>query len=175
MRADLQPAIVSHGADTGVLESFTWDGLRDYCGLLTVPSAVQLWSNLEVDRVRHYMSTTLETAERSLLDRWWSDVDAAPSHCHQSIKSKCGMTLVALPAERMFNAAAPAQGGWSSDHASAVQDALYWRFKVEVPVKCVDGHLYCRISAHIYNCAGDYEVLARAVEEMASDEYTIDV
>ena len=40
---------------------------------------------------------------------------------------------------------------------------------MQVPVKCVDGKLYVRISAHIYNEMKDYERLAEAVLEQKKE------
>ena len=43
-----------------------------------------------------------------------------------------------------------------------VQDWLHSERRIEVPVKCVQGNLYVRISAHVYNEISDYETLADA-------------
>lgn len=48
------------------------------------------------------------------------------------------------------------------DMYSGMQDALY-NGGIEVPIKCLHGQLYCRISAHVYNVMGDFEALAVAV------------
>lgn len=45
----------------------------------------------------------------------------------------------------------------------APQDLLHHHHAVECPVKCVQGVLYVRVSAHVYNTRRDYEVLAQAV------------
>ena len=34
---------------------------------------------------------------------------------------------------------------------------------IEVPVKCLDGKLYVRLSCHVYNSIGDFEALAAAL------------
>ena len=59
MAGRLRPAIVSHGyiagegstssryaAEGKLLSSYAWDGCRDYAALLTVPTAISLWSRL---------------------------------------------------------------------------------------------------------------------------------
>lgn len=48
------------------------------------------------------------------------------------------------------------------------QDRLHFEHRVEVPVKCVGGVLYVRISAHVYNTRPDYERLAAAALALAA-------
>jgi hypothetical protein len=47
---------------------------------------------------------------------------------------------------------------------------LYHQYKIECPVKCIQGTLYVRISAFIYNCTDDYQALASAVLTLAARE-----
>lgn len=51
-----------------------------------------------------------------------------------------------------------------------LQDMLHYNHHVEVPVKCVQGQLYVRISAHVYNVLEDYHRLAEAVDTTASTQ-----
>lgn len=53
---------------------------------------------------------------------------------------------------------------------SCLQDMLYHQYKIECPVKCIQGTLYVRISAFIYNCTDDYQALASAVLTLAARE-----
>ena len=48
------------------------------------------------------------------------------------------------------------------------QDFLHFEHRIEVPVKCVHGSLYVRISCHIYNQLADYEKLAAAVQAISA-------
>ena len=54
--------------------------------------------------------------------------------------------------------------------AEIIQNTLYHRFNIEVPIKAIDGHLYVRISAHIYNELGEYEELADAVSKLTQEQ-----
>ncbi|XP_032877879.1 L-cysteine desulfhydrase-like [Amblyraja radiata] len=54
------------------------------------------------------------------------------------------------------------------EHAETIQNALYSRYNIEVPVKALAGSLYVRVSVHIYNELEQYQKLADAVEEMMS-------
>ncbi len=42
--------------------------------------------------------------------------------------------------------------------------------RCQVPVKCIQGQLYVRISAHIYNVRADFERLAEAVLELVHQQ-----
>ena len=68
------------------------------------------------------------------------------------------MTLVRLPDSLSGNDEVK-----SSIQAKAVQDFLYSNH-IEVPIKCIDGRLYVRISCHVYNNTEDYEKLANILK-----------
>lgn len=50
--------------------------------------------------------------------------------------------------------------------ADDIQDLLHYDYGIEVPVKPINGRLYVRISAHVYNHMDDFHVLADAVCRM---------
>lgn len=49
------------------------------------------------------------------------------------------------------------------EDAEKIQNRLFHEYRIEVPVKAVQGVLYIRISVHIYNELSDYKTLADAV------------
>ena len=65
------------------------------------------------------------------------------------------MALVALPA--------PQADSYTSTSAKVLQDWLHKECKIECPIKCVEGELFARISAHAYNELDEYDILADAV------------
>lgn len=46
------------------------------------------------------------------------------------------------------------------------KETLHHEYRIEVPIKCLEGRLYCRVSGHIYNDVQDYERLATVVASM---------
>lgn len=48
------------------------------------------------------------------------------------------------------------------------QDTLHYHYNIEVPIKAVNGALYVRISAHLYNILEDYEHLGQT---LMSDDF----
>jgi hypothetical protein len=51
-----------------------------------------------------------------------------------------------------------------------IQDLLHSVHHIEAPIKCIQGTLFVRISAHIYNTAADYDALAAAVLEVVAQQ-----
>ena len=47
-----------------------------------------------------------------------------------------------------------------------LQDMLHYQYHIEVPVKCIQGGLYVRISGHVYNELADYQKLADSVLDL---------
>lgn len=47
-----------------------------------------------------------------------------------------------------------------------MQEYLHHEHKVEVPIKCLEGRLYTRISAHIYNDIDDYAKFAADIKKL---------
>ena len=50
----------------------------------------------------------------------------------------------------------------TSEDAKQIQDYLFQKH-VEVPVKCIEGKLYVRVSCHAYNKQSDFEALGRSI------------
>lgn len=57
----------------------------------------------------------------------------------------------------------------SAQLAGQVHAALRQRYRIEVPVACVRGRLWCRVSAQVYNELGEYQQLADAVKALAAE------
>ena len=153
------PAVISHGIGQGFQSRFLWDGCRDYAAALSVPAVLDYWEQKETMifdsnavPVRTKINYKLREAAQLLSRSWHSNQDwesslLAPWALHSPM-----MALVRLPD--------PLQSSPStSEQAKAVQDYLYDNF-IEVPIKCVRGVLYVRISCHVYNEMHEYQRLA---------------
>ena len=110
---------------------------------------------------------------RLLLSHWHPGVcsdsgDGDDAACIKEYPAEAGLTLVPLgmhaPMMALVRLPDNISGGKgsrkTSTDAKEVQDYLYSN-KVEVPIKCVCGILYARVSCHIYNTADEFERLAR--------------
>ena len=180
-----QPAIVSHGVDDGFFSRFIWDGCRDYAAQLSLPPIADYWNKLGVGNVRAEMERNLLEGVRILISHWHPGVCAdrgvdADASCVLKHSSEAGLTLVPMgihaPMMALVRLPLSISGGSAgcletqsltcdpknSTDAKKIQDFLYSQ-KVEVPVKCVRGVLFVRVSCHLYNSAQEFETLANAI------------
>ncbi|KAL3905479.1 MAG: hypothetical protein SGILL_009662 [Bacillariaceae sp.] len=150
------PAVISHGVGQGFQSRFLWDGCRDYAAALSVPAVLDFWETIQDPiQTRKDIQDKLWEAVLLLSGRWHNaktekEVEAtllAPRAVHSPM-----MMLLKLPESVQSSSA-------TSDDAKAIQDFLHDHF-VEVPIKCVRGILYVRLSCHVYNELHEYERLA---------------
>ncbi|XP_059153483.1 uncharacterized protein LOC131939285 [Physella acuta] len=158
LQGQVRPAVVSHGFGSGFSSEFVWAGLHDYSSMLSLHTVLDFWQTFQPSHIREYMYKTAQDGAQILVKSWKSQL-AAPSSMFGS------MVLVQLPScvHSMFPVI---------DYSAAerVQNMLYHDFNVEVPIKSVQGSLYVRISAHVYNEASDYEKLAKAMLLLSQDK-----
>ncbi|KAL6061598.1 putative L-cysteine desulfhydrase 1 isoform X2 [Balamuthia mandrillaris] len=156
------PLSLSHGFGEGFTSNFIWDGCRDYSAALVIPLLIKFWKAVDEEKAQHYMRDLITSATALLQDRWQtSDNVIAPSSMFGT------MALVGLP-ENLLQTVEGSSSASTSTDAKTIQDKLHYEHKIEVPVKCVQGKLYVRISAHIYNELEDYQRLADAISEIAA-------
>ncbi|GLD99747.1 hypothetical protein PINS_up008475 [Pythium insidiosum] len=153
----IAPRVVSHGFFDGLQSAFMWQGLQDYSAWLALPQCIAFWEHQGVERCREYMHALAQRAAEHLRAAW--DVPAP----EPALVGGHAMQLVALPSRRIFGVEVNLHAANSSADAKHIQDTLHAEHAIEVPVKCIEGRLYVRISAHIYNELADYDRLARAV------------
>jgi selenocysteine lyase/cysteine desulfurase len=140
-----------------------WDGCRDYTAALSVPVVLDYWESATKDpmALRLDIQNKLKQAVRLLSQRWHGalsddEVEAtllAPWQVHGPM-----MALVRLPDSVQSNPS-------TSDDAKRIQDFLYDNF-IEVPIKCVRGVLYVRLSCHVYNELHEYERLGEVIQKL---------
>jgi selenocysteine lyase/cysteine desulfurase len=161
------PAVLSHGIhEPDLFSRFVWDGCRDYAAALSIPSVVDYWKRRNPDIVRLNCKDMLRQGIQILAAKWYGDSSARdapswPGHVtlvgfDSSLLSP--MALVCLPSRR-------SRSDHTSTDAKTVQDYLYSQL-IEVPIKCINGKLYVRVSCHIYNELKDFEHLATAIQRM---------
>lgn len=156
-----RPAVISHGVDEPDLFSrFVWDGTRDYAAALALPAVLNYWKQRGPDTVRQQLRDTLRNGIQVLAEAWHPDnqrIEDWPGKV--TITKWCDMlspmALVQLP-DRLGS-------GNTSTDAKNAQDYLYSQ-NIEVPVKCVQGELYVRVSCHVYNQRSDFVILANAIQ-----------
>lgn len=149
------PAIVSHGIDDGFFNRFVWDGTRDYAPALSLPVVLDYWQRRNPQIVREQINVTLRAGVQVLSELWHTDDGSenctlVPMHMHSP------MALVKLPL--FLNRNLPR----TSYDGKKIQDFLHHE-RIEVPIKCIEGVLYVRLSCHVYNTISEYEHLGKVL------------
>ena len=144
--------VVSHGSREGFISEFIWNGTTDYGAALTIPTLTDFWSRvIPAPIARAYCSQLLNDAAMMLCEAF----GVCPLKLSNEI---CFMKLVRLPS------ALQPDKGISSKY---IQDTLHGVYRVEVPIKELDGVMYVRLSAHVYNCMADYVKFRAAILDIA--------
>ncbi|KAI9916117.1 hypothetical protein PsorP6_018210 [Peronosclerospora sorghi] len=161
----IKPRIISHGFFDNMQSAFLWTGLQDYSAWLALPQCLAFWQRQNVEQTRVYMKTLVQQGAELLYSEW-NMADHLSRERAYPVHKRHAMRLVQLPTLRTLC------GGIKVDEtnpnstsldAKRVQDTLHSTHQIEVPVKCIDGRLYVRLSAHVYNCLEDFHKLALAV------------
>ncbi|XP_071135733.1 uncharacterized protein [Mytilus edulis] len=151
LQSKTRPLIISHGFGSGFNSEFIWAGLHDYSPFLTLHTVLDFWDSVGPSKIRQYMYGLCKKACNLLLKKWETSL-AAPDEMFGC------MALVEIPPDVYRNTTKI-----EYSNAETLQNQLYHQFNIEVPIKCVDGVLYVRISCHIYNDLSDYDKLGEAV------------
>lgn len=154
----VRPLIISHGYGSGFNSEFIWAGLHDYSPFLALHTVLNFWESLGENNIQKYMKTLLNQAAVHLQTVWKTRL-AAP------LEMFGPMALVQLPSQ--LYPVDKEKVDYSV--AEAIQNDLYHLYNIEVPVKCIGGNLYVRISVHIYNEFGEYQYLGKSVLELAAN------
>ena len=147
-QAQVHPLAISHGYSKGFTEEFDWPGTRDFSPWLAASAGVHFIQELGPDAVRRYChDLAIASAER--VARAWRQPLAGPAAMHGSLMA------IRLPDSYQ-------RGGATREIARKIQSEFMERHRIAVAVMPIDGALWARISAQIYNAPEDYERLIKA-------------
>ena len=147
-QAQVHPLAISHGYGKGFIEEFDWPGTRDFSPWLAAGAGVRFIQELGPAAVRRYCHE-LAIAAAEKIARAWHQPLAGPVDMHGN------MTAIRLPGSRQT-------GGATRDIARKVQSEFMDRHRIAVAIMPIDGTLWARISAQVYNAPEDYERLIKA-------------
>ena len=156
----IHPAVLSHGTGDGFLSEFVWDGTKDYGSYLAVPAIAEFWAVQDVDRVRQYCASLLDSAVTYLNEQFGGRRVARCAPFLSLVELPEAFQAFTVTGERKRSAAFTVT-------AKFIQDVLHEQYRVEVPVKTVENRVYLRISAFVYNTMAHYECLAKAIHNLA--------
>jgi isopenicillin-N epimerase len=144
----VHPLAISHGYGSGFTEEFDWPGTRDFSPWLAVTAGLAFMQALGASEVRRYCHDLMAKAAERISDAWRQPV-AGPSPMHGS------MMAIRLPDCRQ-------NGRATRETARELQSEFMDRHRIAVAIMPIDGALWARISAQVYNTAEDYERLIKA-------------
>lgn len=154
----LQPAIFSWGGSMSGRprswkDEFVWLGTRNPAPFLALPAALDFFEQYGWDRFR---TDTHELARyaRHQLEALCETV----SPCPDSIDWYGSMTAVPLPA------AVEVPKSWTGK-PHPLQQALWQKHRIEVPIVKWGHKMYVRVSCHLYNARGDIDRLVDALKQ----------
>ena len=147
-QSQVHPLAISHGYTKGFTEEFDWPGTRDFSPWLAATAGVRFIEALGPTAVRAYCHD-LAMASAEKISRAWQQPLAGPPPMHGSLMA------IRLPA-------AYQRGGATREIARKVQSEFMDRHRIAVAIMPIDGALWARISAQIYNAPEDYERLLKA-------------
>ncbi|MEP6701616.1 MAG: aminotransferase class V-fold PLP-dependent enzyme [Betaproteobacteria bacterium] len=141
---DLHPAVISNFFGQGFELEFAWTGTGDPTARLSVSAALEFIEALGVERYRNALREQARAAAALIADAWQVE-PAAPAEMFAS--------MVTLPL--------PVAEPGTLANAQRWRATLLREHRIEVPVTPIDGRLYVRISAQVYNELSDYAALAQ--------------
>lgn len=141
----VHPLSISHGYNKGFTEEFDWPGTRDFSPWLAVTAGLRFFKEQGPDAARRYCHELMLSAAEKIA-RAWRQPLAGPPALHGS------MIAIRLP-ERWQ------QAGATRETARKLQSEFMDRHRIAVAIMPIDGALWARLSAQIYNAPEDYERL----------------
>ena len=142
-QADLHPVSISHYYGQGFTAEFDYCGTRDNSAWLASGAGLDYLEAMGPDRVRLHNNGLAREAGDMLSRAWRSELAAAPEF------------LAAMAAVRLPNGT----GGTRSDGRD-LSTRLTEQHGISCAVLALEGGLWVRVSAQVYNEPADYERLA---------------
>jgi len=143
------PAVLSHGTDRGYVAAFDWVGTRDVTPWLCLGGAAATHESFGgaslMARNRNFAVSAADIVGRAL-------------NAEASAPAGMRASMVSLRVGK----------GTVPEAASSLRKALH-ESRIVVPVSYLEGNLYVRLSAQIYNEMSDYERCAEALGRALSD------
>ena len=146
-QAGLHPPVISSYYGQGYTQEFGWTGTGDPSARLAVTAALDFIEALGFERYFAALREQAQTAARHLCAAWGVEPGAP-------FEMSGAMVSIPLPL--------PLSEAGNEETARRWHDRLREEHHIEVPVFPIEGRLWVRISAQVYNELSDYQALARA-------------
>jgi isopenicillin-N epimerase len=130
-------------------EEFIWSGTRNPSSYLAVPDAIDFVQSVGVETFRQRARELAEYARHCLVERF-----RMPPLATRFADWHVAMAHVPLP----------------PGDARALQQALWQRHRIEVPIVDWSGGRYVRVSCHLYNTRDQVDTLVESLAKLIADE-----
>jgi isopenicillin-N epimerase len=140
----LHPLAISHAYGAGFTAEFDWTGTRDFSAWLSAGAGISFLAQLGAEAARRYCHG-LAVAAAQKIARAWGEPLAGPPPLHGS------MMAIRLPPRW--------QRGVTREYATKLQSFLMREHRIAVAIMPIEGALWARVSAQVYNEPSDYERL----------------
>lgn len=143
----IHPTVISWGLDQGFTQEFDLLGTKDPSASLAAPEAIAFIRDLGETHMRQHNH-----------DLAWQAAHWLAEHLGTVFTTRRSMAgcLVSVPL--------PGHAGSSPQEAFVLQHALLYQDQIEIPILAINGGLYARISAQVYNQMSDIERLGQALQ-----------
>lgn len=162
----VEPAVVSWGGSIsgrqpGWKDEFVWSGTRDPAAFLAVADAI------------HFLKQPLSDGSNvSSLDAFRSHARELLAQARERIVTVTGLEPLASQPEQcasMLSFPLPIKNDVDPQKRHPLQDALWDRYRIEIPIVHWQGQRSVRVSAHLYNSTDEIEHLSHALSELLTD------
>ena len=147
-QAELHPLSISHAYGTGFTAEFDWTGTRDFSAWLAAGAGIRFLEELGIAAARRYCHA-LAIAAAEKMAHAWEEPLGGPAAMHGF------MMAIRLPPRW--------QGAATRDKAAELQSLLLREHHIVVAIMAIEGALWARISAQVYNVPEDYDRLRAAI------------
>lgn len=163
----VEPAVVSWGGSISGRQpswkdEFTWSGTRDPAACLAV-----------TDAIRFFEETVSDDSDVSRLELFRAHARELVTLAQERIVALTGLEPLTTDPVRwcgsMIALPLPLNDDVDPQTRHPLQDALWERHRIEIPITHWQGQRFVRVSGHLYNSADEIEYLAGALRELLPD------
>ncbi len=148
----VRPTTISHHVNEGYTNAFDWPGTRSFSPWLTVDAAIDFRAALGEADIYGYCRPLAARAAQMLATEWNTRTGTP--------RGMMGfMATVELPYS----------GRATREAALRIRETLRHQHNIEVTVNAVEGRLWVRLSAYVYNEMADFEKLAEIAPKVAAE------
>ncbi|OWF49913.1 uncharacterized protein LOC110451100 [Mizuhopecten yessoensis] len=154
------PLVTAGNYSENVGLQFFMQGTRDDTPYICLPEALRFYSDIGgMEVITRYCSHLLDQAASKMVAAWGTAKLPVP----REMEPPC-MRMVKLPTLTGFIP--------SLSNSIRLMSDIYTRWNIQTATMYVDGDLYVRLSANVYNTEADYDTLVAAIQKMRDYDST---